>query len=87
MATFKLSNWSVQHDNSPYTAPEAIIKYLVGIRDSDNKRIRTSYYVRVNGIEVTTSSGSVYILGEVDPEYRQWLFDHNIPFDINNPIK
>lgn len=87
MATYHLYRWSVQFIQDPYQAPEQAQSVLIGFRDQDTKRVRTSNIVAVNGREVTTYSGSVYILEDVDPEYQKWLDDQGIEIDQENPIK
>jgi hypothetical protein len=88
MATYKLHRWSVRdRDENPYQAPECRTKCLVGFRDSEPKQIRTSHIVEANGREITTSSGSVYILEDMDPDYRAWLEEHDLEFDPENPVQ
>lgn len=84
---YKLYRWSVRDNNSPYTPPESIRRSLVGYRDDDTTMVVTSFVVSVNGREITTKSGSVYILQDIDPNYLQWLNDNKFIYDYNNPIK
>ena len=89
----KLENWSIQGDK--YTATEIIRLRLVGKvynhpkadRHYDGKEIITSYIKEVHGTTVITSSGTTYVLGEIDSNYKQWLEDNNYSYDPNNPIK
>lgn len=85
---YHLFRWSVtsMYDN-PYMAPEANPKCLIGFRDQETKRVRTSALASINGREVTTQSGSIYILEDMDPEYRQWLDDNGLECDPDNPIR
>lgn len=73
----RLENWSVVvRDPDPYKAPEAQQACLSGnVYDhptySDGNVITTSRIVKVEDGKVHTVSGSVYELGEVDPEYER----------------
>lgn len=87
MSTYHLFKWSVGMPDNNFMAPELRTIHLVGFRDKDSKRIRTSYIVSVKGCEVKTSSGSTYILEDIDLEYLQWLNDQGIDYDPDNPIK
>lgn len=84
MATYHLHRWSVSGD--AYQAPEIASKYLCGYRDQEEKPIRSSAITKIDGRTITTYSGSVYILEDIDPEYRQWLEDNEIAYDPENPI-
>jgi hypothetical protein len=87
MATYKLHRWAVvcSYDD-PYLAPEANPKCLTGFRDEETKEVITSPIVKMNGREMTTYSGSLYILEDVSPEYLQWMDDNGFEMDPNNPI-
>ena len=87
MATYHLHHWRVVtlYDN-PYLAPEVNPKCLAGFRDEHKRTVRTSPIAEVNGCEVTTESGSIYILEDMDPDYRDWLIDQGIDIDPDNPI-
>jgi len=82
-----LNNWSVISTADPYDAPEAVKTYLHGTRSEDNKTVKTSRIVKVNGKEITTKSGSIYVLGTISPEYLQWMKENNIQYNENQPIK
>ena len=84
MSTYHLHRWSVVAD--PYQAPEIQEKRLIGHRDQQPKAIRTGPVVKINGREITTWSGSVYILEDIDPEYRTWLEENNFCYDPENPL-
>lgn len=87
MTTYHLHRWRVVYlyDN-PYLAPEANPACLAGFREPDKKPVRTSPIAKVNGVEITTESGSVYLLEDMDPDYRDWLLENEIEFDPDNPI-
>lgn len=87
MATHHLHRWSVIDTGSAYDAPEARKLRLCGFRDQDTKRVHTSVVVEVNGREITTYSGSVYILEDIDPDYLQFLEDMGETYDPDNPIR
>lgn len=84
-----LYRWSVQCwgscSSGVYKISELIA--LVGFRDTDTKTIRTSYIVSIAGREITTYSGSVYILEDIDTNYRDWLAENRVEYDPENPIK
>jgi hypothetical protein len=88
MATYHLHKWAVVNlYDDPYRAPEINPPCLSGYRDQQEKRIRTSPIDKVDGRTITTKSGSVYILEDMDPEYKEWLDNNNVSFDPENPIK
>lgn len=81
-----LHNWSVVSDNDPFKAPEVRVARLQGIREDEVETIITSGITSVNGREITTAH-TIYILGEIDPAYLQWIKDDGREYDYNNPIK
>jgi len=88
MATYHLHNWSVGvSSEDAFSAPEQGAKRLHGCRCEDDLEVTTSVIVSVNGREITTSSGSIYILEEIDPEYLNWMKENNISYDEENPVK
>lgn len=89
MSEAKLQNWSCWSD--PYLAPEIRVTHLVGRvyghhRKEDGTRVRTSRIVDAAGRLVTTSSGTVYRLGTIDPKYRRWLRKEGRDYDPRRPI-
>lgn len=85
---YSLYKWSIVPTfDDPFKAPEINPGRLFGFRDQDPKSVRTSPIVSVNGREITTSSGSVYILEDIDPAYLSWLEDNGFEYDPVNPIK
>lgn len=84
---YHLNNWSVISNADPYTPPEYECKKLSGIREEDNKEVITSTIMSADGNKIITYSGSVYILGEIDPGFLTWMKENNISFDPANPIK
>lgn len=88
MNKYHLFRWKVvSKDDSPYIAPEQRVVYLWGFRDQDEYPVHTTRIVSVNGREVTTKSGSIYILEDIDPDYLAWMIKNNIDWDDQNPIK
>lgn len=85
MAIFHLYRWSVIGD--PYKPPEDKALRLSGFRDQDEKQITTSVIVDVKGREVTTYSGSTYILEDVDPDYLKFLDATGEVYNPENPIR
>lgn len=85
MSTYHLYRWSVIAD--PYSPPEDRVIHLEGFRDNEYSRVITSQVISVNGREITTSSGSLYILENIEPEYKAYLDSTNDPYDPENPIR
>ncbi len=88
----RVENWSVRTNAGPYTAPEAITSYLSGEvyghpgRHHDGKAIDTSRIVAAEGRVVTTRSGSKYTLGEIHPEYLNYLTGEGIKYNHDSPV-
>jgi len=92
MATYKLNHWSLTDNSSdPYQAPELNCKRLQGKRSSvmggEEHGVITSPIDKVEGRKITTVSGSIYMLGDIDPEYLRWMRDNGMTYDPENPIK
>jgi uncharacterized protein CbrC (UPF0167 family) len=87
MAEYHLHRWSVCSTGDPFQAPELHPKRLAGLRCEDDREIVTSSIVSIDGRRVTTYSGSVYILEEIDPEFLSWMQENNMEYDPENPIK
>ncbi len=88
MAEYKLYKWQIIGSTTdPFVAPESNPPRLFGYRDNETVPVRTSPIAHVNGNIITTYSGSVYILEDIDPDYFQWIIDNNISFDPLNPIR
>lgn len=74
----RIENWSaVAHSLGKYDPPEFQRYQLWGVvfghpRFEDGEFIRSSDIKQVDGSRVTTSSGSVYILGTPDRLYVEW---------------
>lgn len=85
--TYHLHKWAVMMYGDTYTAPEAHSPCLTGFRDDETKQIVTSTIVSVQGREVTTYSGSTYILEDISSEYLRWLDENGYDLDPDNPIK
>lgn len=98
---YKLENWSViETPNSPYVPPECKVKRLHGscperarevyyklTEDLQKDDITTSAISKIDGRKITTESGNIYLLGEVDPKYIEYLDSIGIKLDQENPIK
>ena len=82
---YHLHRWSVVGDYG--IAPEARHIRLCGFRNTEERMVFTSAVVEANGRSITTESGSVYILEDIDPDYLLMLRDNNIPYDPENPIR
>jgi len=87
MARYNLYRWSVASVGEAHWAPEQMRRALVGFRDQETKKVITSDIESANGREITTASGSVYVLQDIDPDYLVWMEKEGIVFDPTNPIK
>jgi len=90
----RLEQWSlvILGDVSGYEAPERLPRAARGRvyeREgfTDGKGVTTSRIVEMGEDYVITRSGTRYDLGEVDPDYVQFLEDNGTPFDPTNPLK
>ncbi len=87
MAIYHLYRWSLVSSIDPYQAPETKKPRLTGFRDQDKNQVTTSPIIEVNGREITTYSGSVYILEDIDPDYLKFLDATGEVYDPENPIR
>jgi hypothetical protein len=87
MVPFHLHKWSLMEHRDPFMAPEVSHKRLVGYRDDDPRQVITGPITKIDGNRITTYSGSVYILEDIDPAYLQWMKDNGYNFDPENHIK
>lgn len=78
--------WSITTRSEPYAAPECMRQFIQGNvydhpRFADGHRVTTSAIKRVEGPYVETESGSLYAMGEPDPDYVDWCREqgHHIP--------
>jgi len=91
----KLEDWSAEGRQNLWSAPElqriSIVGRVYGHPDQetfpDGDRICTSYVKNVDGRIITTHSGSTYELGEIAPEYEQWITNQGYTYNYENPIK
>lgn len=90
----RLKNWGIVEDPrcTPYQAPETRQRCLHGAvyghsKFKDGTVITTSPIYESDGIIITTASGTIYILKNVDPEYKKFCKENNIKLDLKNPIK
>jgi hypothetical protein len=92
----RLENWSLgfypSSKENPYLSPQQRVRVLCGRvygnpEYADGHPIRTNYVVAARGRLVTTFSGSVYELGEVDPHYRAWSQEQGFGWDEENPVR
>jgi len=79
-----LSNWSIAY-------PCAKDTHLQGEvyghpRYKDGTFVTTSPVEKADGVTITTRSGSVYELGKVEKNYREWLRADEPEWDPENPI-
>jgi len=87
-----LECWSVVEDDDGYMAPELRTKYLrgrvYGHRDKeDGTHVTTSRIVNANGRRVTTSSGSIYELGNPSAAYLEHLHVNKIRYCEDEPVR
>jgi hypothetical protein len=87
MNTYYINNWSVVEEPwNGYTAPECRRVQLKGIRNGEEKYVRTSNIKGVEGKTVYTKN-SVYHLQDIDPEYLAHIKEKGYDYDPENPIK
>jgi hypothetical protein len=68
-------------------APEIATKHLLGYREiGAEHRVITSPIKTIEGNKITTMSGSIYILQDIDLGYEIWMKENNIKYDPANPI-
>jgi hypothetical protein len=91
---FVLKEWSVVFTPPDrFTPPEMCPTRLFGKvygnpKFEDGKRVTTSRIVGVDGREITTKSGSVYLLdGPPYEEYMEFLKNNNMEYNDEAPIK
>jgi len=87
----KIENWSCVATQDPYIPPEATCIHLKGnvynhSSFEDGDLVVTSPIKDAKGLQVTTESGRVYLLGNVSSNYREWLNRNRPKWDENNPI-
>lgn len=80
-----IENWSIHREVSRYKAPECLENVLHGIVDGE--KITTLAIEVTHGTMIMTVDGSVYMLGEIDPNYLAWMKANNIEYDKSDPIK
>lgn len=78
--------WVRPYYSDPWIAPECNFNCLGGFIEGNDNPLKTSKIVAANGLEITTYSGSIYVLQDINPEYYQFIKENNIPYDPNNPI-
>lgn len=90
----RIEHWAVAdaHGASEYEAPESRPRALVGRvfghpRKQNGEFVKTSEIVEVIGRRVTTASGTVYLLGQVDPMYADYLLEQGRVLDEDEPIR
>lgn len=86
MVEYHLHKWSVIADSDPFRAPELQQKRLAGFRCEDDREVITSVIKSVDGKRITTQSGSIYVLEDIDPDFLSWMKENDIPFDPEKPI-
>lgn len=84
---YHLHKWSVTAISNAYLAPEVDRKRLQGFRDDDDRMVITGPIVEVQGRIVKTTSGSTYILEDIDPDYLKWMEENGYVYNPESPIK
>ena len=84
---YYLYHWSIVQLGSPYTAPELKRLHLTGVRNNEDFAVTTSAIVKAEGKKITTETGSVYMLEDIDNDYLEWMNAEGIVYDSDNPIK
>jgi hypothetical protein len=86
VSEYRLENWSV-YCGDPYQPPELGGIRLHGTRVGEDSPVVTNYVDHVEGRRVTTLTGSVYVLGEPDPQYLRWMAENGHAYDPEQPIR
>jgi hypothetical protein len=82
-----IEDWALEFRQvDPFVAPERSPLSLSGFIPGKAERVITSPVVKVEGKLVTTSSGSLYQLGQVSTKYRAFLESDRLPIDWENPL-
>lgn len=93
---YKLECWSIcpSSDDAPsvFTPPEAqgiALQAKKSTRPGFENGILTTRITNIQGRVVTTRSGTMYELGEPDPNFVEWCLKHghHDPRDLANPIR
>jgi len=85
---YTLKDWSIIYwYEDPYMDPWINPKCLLGFREEDQKRVKTSPIKKADGRSVQTQSGSIYQLAEPSPDYLRYLREQGIEFNPDDPIK
>jgi len=94
MNEVRIENWSVCHSKGGlYDPPEMWQPCLSGNvyghpRKPDGHSVSTSPIVDVNGRLITTATGTIYLLGQVDPLYVEHCEKHGLTVPTEEvPIK
>lgn len=80
----QLESWYVEPDE--WAAPEQARICLVGHIDEVG-HVRTNYVVHIDGRYVETRSGTTYRLGNIHPDYLDFLRDNDYQFNPEHPIR
>lgn len=89
---YKLENWSVHRKIESWCAPEEqpnpiIVGEVYGNPDhKDGKQVQLTRVRKIEGRIITTKN-SVYELGKMKEDYRQFLINSGFEIDEENPIK
>lgn len=83
---FKLKNWAVI---STTNSKKRLTGLIYGHpRIKDGSEIVTTSIIDVNGRQISTSSGSCYLLdGDPESNYFLWMKQNGYVYDKINPIK
>ena len=77
----KLENWSIIRSYDSYKPPEAQPAVLIGMcyghpRLPDGEKIKTSAIQEFISKNEVRTQNTVYILGEIDPQYKEYRENH-----------
>lgn len=90
-----LDDWSICHrrsEKSLWTPADSMPTCLKGIvsghpKFGSGKLITTSQIALVEGREITTKSGTIYLLGKVSQQYVKWCHANGIKYDDIKPVQ
>lgn len=88
----KLENWSVTYSlEDCYVAPELRGGALLGTcyghpKHKDGSVVKTSQIKKAMG-KIVQTRNTIYELGSPDPDYLEWLENHDYNYDPDMPVK
>lgn len=88
----RIENWSISNqDDNPHQSPDLKKDCLRGRvyghpECSDGEYIITPVVINTEGCYAKTRN-DIYLLGEIDPKYLEWLNENGMEYDPSEPIR